>query len=51
MDTKTIFNGDQMPVVVAEQRAKQIRLVEFQLEPGTVGDSGEVAAGHQAATL
>ena len=49
-----LLDGDQMPVVIAEQRAEQVRLLELQLEPGAAafigGNCGKVAAGHQAAT-
>ena len=52
MDAEALLNGDQVSVVIAEQGAKQVRLLELQLQSGTagiVGDGG-IAAGHQAAT-
>jgi hypothetical protein len=44
-----------MPVIVAEKRPEQVRLVELELEAGALlrvrGHGGEVAAGPQAAAL
>ena len=52
---EAVLDHDQVAVVIAEQRAEQIGLLELQLEPGAAvrhwRDGGEVAAGHQAATL
>ena len=51
VDAEPLLDRDQMPVVIAEQRPEQVGLVELQLEPGArLGNGGEVAAGHQAAT-
>ena len=49
VDSEPGLDGDQVPVVIAEQRPEQIGLLELELEPGAVGHRGEVAAGHQAA--
>ena len=55
VDAEPLLDGDQVAVVVAEQRPEQIGLLELQLEPGAAlfvgGDCGEVAAGHQAASF
>ena len=54
VNAEALLDGYQVAVIIAEQRAEQVGLVELQLEPGTAlfigGDGGEVAAGHQAAT-
>ncbi len=50
-----LLDGDQVAVVVAEQRPEQVRLLELELEPRAPlligGNRGKVAARHQAATL
>src|SRR5205823_8900830 len=46
-----VLDGDQVAVVIAEQRSEQVRLVELELEPRAVGDCGKVAPGHQAASF
>ena len=51
MHAEALLDGDQVAVVVAEQGAEQIGLLELELEAGAVGNGGEVAAGHQAATF
>ncbi len=48
-----LLDGDQVAVVIAEQRAEQVGLLKLQLEArtaGIIGDGG-IAAGHQAAAL
>ena len=37
VNAQAMLDGDQMPVVIAEQRPEQIGLLEFELEPGGVG--------------
>src|SRR6185437_9847763 len=51
MYAEPLLDGDQMPVIVAEKRPEQVRLVELDLEAGTVGDGGKIATRHQAATF
>src|SRR5205823_1968918 len=52
---ETVFDGDQVAVVITEQGPEQVRLVEFELEAGASlfgsRDGGKIAAGHQAASL
>ena len=38
MDAEPVLDRDQMAVEIAEQRAEQIGLLEFELEPGAAGD-------------
>src|SRR6185312_7850406 len=51
VDSKPLLDGDQVTVVVAEQRAEQVRLLELDLEARAVGNRGKVAARHQAAAF
>ena len=51
MHAEAVLDGDQVAVIVAEQGPEQVGLVELELEAGAVGNGGEVAAGHQAATF
>ena len=49
--SETLLDGNQVAVVIAEQWPDQIRLLEFDLEPGALGDGVQFGfAGHQAAT-
>ena len=50
VDAEPLLDGDQVAVIVAKQGAEQIRLLELELEARAVGDCGEVAARHQAAS-
>ena len=51
---QAVLDHHQMAVVIAEQRAEEIGLLELELQAGAAGivgaDGGEVALGHQAAT-
>ena len=52
MDAEASLDGDQVPIVIAEQGAKQVRLLEFDLEAGAGGivHGAKVGAlGHLAA--
>jgi hypothetical protein len=51
MDPKPLLDRDQVPVIVTEQGAKQVGLLEFDLEPGAVGNCGKIASRHQAASF
>jgi hypothetical protein len=51
MHAEPLLDGDEVTVVVAEEGAKEIRLVKLQLEPRPIGDRSKVAACHQAASF
>ena len=53
MHAEALLDGDQVAVVIAEERAEQIGLLELELETGAAGivGYGWVAARHQAATF
>jgi hypothetical protein len=51
VDAEALLDLDQMPVVIAEQRAEQVRLLELEFEARAFRHSGEVAPRHQAAAF
>ena len=51
VDAEPLLDRDEVAVVIAEQRAEQVRLLELDLEPRAIRNRGKVATRHQAATF
>src|SRR3982751_4698580 len=51
MNTEPLLDRQEVPVVIAEQRAEEVRLVELDLEACPLRNGLQFASGHQAATF
>ena len=48
VDAEPLLDGDQVAVIIAEQRPEQIRLLELELEPGAAGVVGDGGGSRRA---
>ena len=46
VNAEAVLDRDEVAVVIAEQGAEQVRLLEFEFEPGAIGDGLQIASCH-----